>query len=882
MQQYIFRTYLGCVFFAAVSLCGQTSSEFGVVQNGGFLEGEQLAFWVPENWTGSGQGMFSKTGGPVSGSVTYGYANIGPNGSDQWITQTLTVPKSGEYKLSVYVKNKIENPGGSIFQASIGKDSWIEFLVSSVTVNDSNWALATGTGSLTKDATPELKLTIPYSLGISGDFWVSDISLVLQSAKVSNYDQAAALAANGLNNNMSSAAVNTATNIGLNVANGSSTPVISEGSFMFSHKFGSGTTDTKTVTVRTKTINDVTYYYNDGTADLNGGKADSSQKGWYKNEPKDGCSSTSTGGCEISWGEKVDESSTLQLLGSITSFKSLRPSIPIGSVVSSIPMSTVFVNTGLLSTNSLFNISGVKFLHAQIESANSQASVSLDQVTQMKRELKQELAEKVSKYKAVSAKLGVSFEALDLNAFQDMDDLVAGRFNDFVLNQETNIQKLKREFRKDLAWFLHASKSLEQMQAKIENVTKEISNFAEHHNSSIEKLGQKQKAAFSKDLQVCISGLKKALGSLNQVYEKYSKSHDIVVSLKQKIDAQALKTQEILPKLYLLDMENASASLEADLQAELAMMDVLDEEHLVAAKGMDPTRQIMRGSESGGSFDNSVNVWGRALGQYMHQSKSKTSSAFSSGTGGALMGADWKVSKHKLGFATSYMYTYMGQAHKSGHVNINQGGLAPYGSFVVADWKFDASIYGGYTHNNSHRNGLAGTVKYHAYSNSHAWQLAPHLQITYSGLQNNSWWTADPYVMGDYVANWQSSVVEKGSSAYNTKQKASFSGFIRTEAGFSFSETIAVEYGHLVLREKAGWAYQRSLSSSTSSVSVAGTTGAFVVPNNAFIQNLGVAEFAITFISPKKHVPNIEVSYEGQFGSKFISQLGAINLSKDF
>ena len=299
------------------------------------------------------------------------------------------------------------------------------------------------------------------------------------------------------------------------------------------------------------------------------------------------------------------------------------------------------------------------------------------------------------------------------------------------------------------------------------------------------------------------------------------------------------------------------------------------EESLVADRNKIPKKNIPQISKD-------INVWGIALGQYMHQKKASNSNGFTSGSGGTIVGVDWTISNQSIGFAASYAYTYFNILKDQGHTNINQGTVAPYGVFRFSNWISTISILGGYAHDDNHRNFKNTTSHYHTHGSSYGWQLSPHLDVAYNGIFKNSWFNVVPYAMGDYVANWQSKSIEVGSSDGKTSQKGKFYGFVRAESGVRFYETINIRYGKLILKEKGAYAYQRSTSSKSNSVSIIGTAEAFVVPISTHIQNLFVGEFCMEFVSGKKYVPDIEVSYEGQFGSKFIAQIGTVNLSKKF
>jgi len=363
------------------------------------------------------------------------------------------------------------------------------------------------------------------------------------------------------------------------------------------------------------------------------------------------------------------------------------------------------------------------------------------------------------------------------------------------------------------------------------------------------------------------------------------KSLNIIQNLKVKA-AKGLELFEVLKPHFKKILGENDIFPEEELDLEFHLAQAFEKESFLVAANNATTsaRETSKGASSDSlpTAKGRPHFWTHILGQYMHQNKVHSTPSFFAGSGGTLIGADWKVSEHAVGCATGYVYSYVGQGEDSGHANLNQGVLTPYAVFRPKDWVLNLNLTGGYTHVNNHRNFTAGATKAEAIANSHSWQLAPHFDVTYTEIIQNSWFNVLPYVMGDYSASWQSSFQEKGGGiGNNISQDNSFSGFIRTEAGLVFKESIQINYGTLVLSEKGGWAYQRSFSPN-GSFSLIGLQQSFVVPGSANVQNLGVIEFTMSFQPRTTSLPTVDVSYSGQFGSIYSSQVGSVNISKDF
>jgi len=458
---------------------------------------------------------------------------------------------------------------------------------------------------------------------------------------------------------------------------------------------------------------------------------------------------------------------------------------------------------------------------------------------------------------------------------------------------QSDFRRTRRQLKDDLAFLFLNEKSLHNTEVYLQKVIGRcalflqpndiVDNFDEK-NSQLVALSEvnadflqnyvvEKKEKISSKYSKLVDAAYKKLGSVVKTFQKslntVKKLHEEVIGLREKI-------QEILPNLHHLvydEIENIDQLYKVE-----GMLAANFEANVLLAGTDDVVRQASQGAASN-PLNKSVNVWGRTFGQYIHQNGKGTGPSSHSGTGGVLIGADWKVKDCNIGFASAYSYSSLEIHQHNGNTEINLANLGPYVSYSIQDWTFNFSVMGGYVNTDSTRY-VTGTNQ-KAKSAPHTWQLAPHVDIHYKDLLSSQSVSMSPYIMGDYAASWQSSFAEHGAQSANMSQDSTYSGFVRTEVGLEFSETIDINYGKLMLKEKSAWAYQRSFSP-INTITLVGTTSAFVIPGSAGVQNLGLIDFSMTFIPKNQALPVVQVGYTGQFGSIYMSQVGSVNISKEF
>ena len=113
-------------------------------------------------------------------------------------------------------------------------------------------------------------------------------------------------------------------------------------------------------------------------------------------------------------------------------------------------------------------------------------------------------------------------------------------------------------------------------------------------------------------------------------------------------------------------------------------------------------------------------------------------------------------------------------------------------------------------------------------------------------------------------------------------QKGRFCSLFRGETGLRFHQISEQDWGNLVFREKASYAYQKAFKTGNITAFLVGSPGTFTVSTLSGAQNLGVAELSMLFVFNNPNAPYVDFRYQGEFGSKYQSHQGMIEIGKDF
>jgi hypothetical protein len=286
--------------------------------------------------------------------------------------------------------------------------------------------------------------------------------------------------------------------------------------------------------------------------------------------------------------------------------------------------------------------------------------------------------------------------------------------------------------------------------------------------------------------------------------------------------------------------------------------------------------------EKGPSFKKRCAHWVELFGEYARQKQQMNSPSFKDSLGGIVLAVDlFNYKSTVFGGGIGYTYSYVHEGRGAGHATINQEYAVLYSAFEFRKFYFDPALWGGLMQvANSRHNSTPGFVST-AKSDPHGWMLSPHLEIGYD--IDRSGWTLEPFAMFDWPNVWQDPIHERGAGTLDLSQKRHHSSLLRSELGFRFYQSIRRDHGRCIVQEKVSYVNKKPFDMGSVTTSfLAGIPRSLTVDTLSGVQNLGCAEIEFLYDPDNKSHPSISVSYQGEFGASYYSNLAMVSLGKEF
>lgn len=265
-----------------------------------------------------------------------------------------------------------------------------------------------------------------------------------------------------------------------------------------------------------------------------------------------------------------------------------------------------------------------------------------------------------------------------------------------------------------------------------------------------------------------------------------------------------------------------------------------------------------------------INFWMAGFGEFFHDKPKHQTPDFNNISGGFVTACDYKVAdKYPIGGGFAYAHSSITQDDNFGYATVNQESLFTYGSFNVKDFYFDAALWGGYYQLKNVRKISFTGYSDRAHSNTHGWQLTPHLEFGYNYWLK--WLNINPFTMADSVNNWESGFREHGATDLNMGQKGRYCTLLRSETGLRFQEILTYGWGIITFLEKASYAYQKTFGTGSINGFLVGSSGSFAVTTLTTAQNLGIAEVEARFNPNDIKYPYGSVGVHVEAGSSYQS-----------
>ena len=274
-------------------------------------------------------------------------------------------------------------------------------------------------------------------------------------------------------------------------------------------------------------------------------------------------------------------------------------------------------------------------------------------------------------------------------------------------------------------------------------------------------------------------------------------------------------------------------------------------------------------------------LWGSPFGLYARHKKENSFPDLRDRSVGGIIGFDylgWEG--FVLGGGGAYAYQNIGYSNNFGKARVNQEFLTLYGAWHQKHIAIQGALWGGLyqMHNTRKTLGFISST-----SHVNGWIFSPHVEISAPFQYKNKPVTIEPFVMFDWVNNWQGSVKEHGKSGLNIRIDRHYVSLLRSEVGLHLLQSCQLKSGDLTLEESFSYVNKTPFNTKRMSTYYVGSISTFNLQmfSNRTV-NLGAVRFNARFTPCSLKPPYVYLTYQGEFGSNLLSHTVALEVGKRF
>ncbi len=286
-------------------------------------------------------------------------------------------------------------------------------------------------------------------------------------------------------------------------------------------------------------------------------------------------------------------------------------------------------------------------------------------------------------------------------------------------------------------------------------------------------------------------------------------------------------------------------------------------------------------------IENPSSIWVELIGASARQKAQHQTVGFNPTTYGAVVAYDHMVARGlRVGGGASYLFTHIHEKQDQGDSNIRQEEAFIYSSWDNQKFYVDMLIMGGAVQIRQVRNITMTGFSFHASSDPKGWQFLPHVELgvkkSLFNVGNTAKFSLNPFVMVDWAKAWQESFKERGESPFNASQSSSQGSLLRSEAGLRFYQTLLFNSWNFIVQEKLSYVNVTPYHAGKVHAFLVGSPGSFTVETLSSKQDLGVAQFAMSFDPINSHYPKTSLFYQGEFSKQYQSNQVNIEFAWQF
>ncbi len=277
---------------------------------------------------------------------------------------------------------------------------------------------------------------------------------------------------------------------------------------------------------------------------------------------------------------------------------------------------------------------------------------------------------------------------------------------------------------------------------------------------------------------------------------------------------------------------------------------------------------------------NKYSFWIDGFGEYNHLKSQDQTPSFNAYSGAALIGFDIYSPRNLFGVGAGYAYTHLIENDDAGVEKINYYLASLYDTVFFPRGYVEFGAWGAYDQIHNYRHISFPGFDETASATIKCWQLVPHFGF---GVHREfCWGEFEPFGQLDCAINWQQSFREHGAGPFDMRQKSQTSELLRAEGGIRFYQSKETSWGAWMIMERLSYVYLKTFNTGRVTAAIAGTPALLTLTTFRGAQNLGSAGLELLWRWGCRNPVTLSFTYDGEWGSKYMSQEGMVNLMKDF
>lgn len=248
---------------------------------------------------------------------------------------------------------------------------------------------------------------------------------------------------------------------------------------------------------------------------------------------------------------------------------------------------------------------------------------------------------------------------------------------------------------------------------------------------------------------------------------------------------------------------------------------------------------------------------------------------------GGIIGLDYLGWENVVfGGGAAYSYQDIDYSSNLGDANIHQEILTIYAAWYGNHISINGALWGGIYQLHNKRKTLGSIT---STSNIDGGIFAPHLEVGAPFKINNTVLTVEPYVMFDWVNNWQGSVKEHGSSGLNLRIDSHYVSLLRSEIGLNLTQHLQYRHGDLTFDESVSYVNRATFNANKEQAFFVGSASTISVQIfSDRVENLGALRLSTRYTPCRLKYPYVSLTYLGEFGANLILNTVALEVGMRF